>query len=204
MGKGEDDKMPEEWFEIATKNSLGMLFDKIVERSPHKEALIFKDQRLSYGQLQDRMNTFARGLLKLGVKKGDHIAIWMTSKPEWIYAQYAALKIGGSVVTVNTRFKASEAEYVIRQSDSNTLIFEERFIGKIDALEMINQLVPELHSCEPGKLMSGKMPQLKNVICLSEQKHPGMFSYKEVMQLGEDRALDKVLAAAVAATSPAM
>ena len=116
--------MPDEWVEKEwlkkSDRSVCSVFEETVEKYPDKEALVFEEQRVSYRELQRRVNAFARGLLKLGVRKGDHISLWMTNSPEWVYAQYAFYKLGVVLIPVNTRFKAAEAEYVIKQSDSST------------------------------------------------------------------------------------
>ncbi len=199
--------MAQDWQEKSNRN-MGAMFDETVAHYHDKEALVFRDRRFTYGQLQEKVNRLAKGLLKLGVKKGDHVAIWGTNKPEWVYAQFAALKLGASITPLNTRYKTSEAEYIIRQADAGTLVFEETFLGKIDAVKMVREMAPELDSQKPGKLSLAKFPKLKNIICWSPKGTPcvrargPLAGMDEVMALGDDPALDKALVRAQAAVSP--
>jgi len=59
--------------------------------------------------------------MALGVKRGDHIAVWAYNVPEWVLLQFASAKIGAILVTVNTYYKSHELEYLLKQSDSTTL-----------------------------------------------------------------------------------
>jgi fatty-acyl-CoA synthase len=191
----------EEWLQ-KSNNSIGKTFDNVVKAFPDREAVVFQKQRLTYSQLAHRVNQFARGLMRTGVRKGDHVAIWSTNNLEWLYAQFAAHKLGATVIPLNTRYRAPELEYALRQSDTGTLIFKDSFFGKIDAVSMLNEIAPALRNSEPGKISDEKLPLLKNVICLSEREYPGMFSFKEIMQLCSKPWEDEDLTRAVAATSP--
>jgi len=172
--------------------TLGELIDQVTDSYPDKEALVFKDLRLSYRGLLNKINQFAKGLLKIGIKKGDKVSIWVSNRPEWIYAKFAVAKIGGIVVPVNTRFKTNELEYILKNSDSTALIMVDNFLN-IDFIKMIKEVCPEVNSCESGKLKSSKMPFLKNVICVSDKKYKGMFRFSEVMEMGADSSLDAEL-----------
>jgi fatty-acyl-CoA synthase len=191
----------EEWLQKSI-NSIGQAFENIVRTYPDKEALVFREQRLTYKQLGDYVNQFAKGLIKVGVKKGDHVAIWNTNNLEWLYAQFAVHKLGATVIPVNTRNRALELEYVLQQADCNTLIFKDNFLGKIDTVSMVNGIMPALQNSESGKLAEKKLPLLKNVICLSDREYSGMFNFREIIQLGSGNSNDQELAKAVAATSP--
>ncbi len=68
------------------------------------------------------MNNVAKGLLAIGVKKGDKVAIWATNYPQWILLQFATARIGAILVTVNTNYKTYELKYILQQSDSMTLV----------------------------------------------------------------------------------
>lgn len=165
--------------------TIGDLFDQTVAKYPDKDALVYVDRGLrhSYSELQKICNQAAKGLMKLGIQKGEHIAIWATNYPEWVYTQFASGKMGANLVTVNTNYRAFELEYLLKQSDVTTLILIEGY-RDVNYVAMLNQVVPELASSEPGKLNSEKLPFLKNVILIGDRKVPGMFNWSDLMELG--------------------
>ena len=109
---------------------------------PDKEAFVFKDTRVTYKQAQVHINRLAKGLLNLSVKRGDKVAVFMTNSMEWVYCHLAVAKVGAVLVCINTHFKSEELEYSLRRSDVSTLILEDSFLGKINALGMIGELMP--------------------------------------------------------------
>ena len=110
--------------------------------------------------------------------------MWATNYPEWLISIFATTKIGAVLVTVNTNYKNFEVEYLLRQSDSTTLILID---GYKDAnyVEIINGLCPELKDSEPGKLECPSLPKLKNIIYVGDKKHPGMFNWNELYEMAE-------------------
>lgn len=185
-----------------SNNTHGRIFDEAVNKYPQREAFVFQSDRVRYNEAGTRVNRLAKGLLRLGVKQGDHVAVWMTNNLEWVYSLFALAKIGAIIVPINTRFKASELEYNLLQSDVNTLIMKDNFLQKINALEILEELCPELSSCEPGGLKIEKFPMLKNVICLGSSRSKGMYSFDKVMDLGAGHTLDDQLAKATARVQP--
>jgi fatty-acyl-CoA synthase len=165
--------------------TIGDLLDETAGRYPAKEAVVYKERHLRYtfAEFQQLCNQVARGFLSLGVQKGENIAIWATNVPEWVTAQFATAKIGGVLVTVNTSYRIHELEYLLRQSEATTLLL----IGSYrdaDYLAMIKQICPELDHCEPGQLQSARLPHLKNVIFIGEERQPGMFLWSDLLQRG--------------------
>ena len=156
---------------------------------------------MTYDTYIDRVNSMANALLKMGVKKGDKVAIWMSNIPEWVYAHFACLKIGAPIIPLNTRYKSHELEYILKQSDSTTLFVMDHFL-KIDFIPMIYEVCPELKECKPGELKCARLPQLKRVIMVSEQEYPGCLRYNEVLESGKDYASSGELKAAQAAIDP--
>jgi len=184
------------------KITIGGLLDKIAAEYPDSEALVYHDRglRYTYSQLKDTCDRFAKGLLKLGVKKGEHIAIWATNVPEWVIVQFGAPKMGAVVVTVNTSYKVFELEYLLRQSDSTTL-FLVPGTKTSNYIDMIYELCPELKECRPGELKAQRLPLLRNVIFIGQERHPGMFTFDDIMQMGGEVS-DEELARAGAALDP--
>jgi fatty-acyl-CoA synthase len=172
--------------------TVGAVFDEIAGKYGEKEAFIFEDQRITYRELQERSNHFAKGLIALGIRKDDKVSVWMNNRPEWIYAWLASAKSGAVFVSVNSRFKIHELEYVLSQSDSSTLLFKD-LVHKTNYYEMFASLCPEVKSSVPGKLSSAKFPLLKNIIGVASKPYPGFFSVEDVMALGEKKVPGRVL-----------
>jgi len=166
---------------------MGEVLDETASKYPNNDALVYVDRNLryTYKEFKEKCDQLAKGLLKLGIKKGEHVAVWAYNVPEWVLLQFALAKIGAVLVTVNTYYKAHELEYVLRQSDSTTLFLVKGF-KDVDYVETIYKVVPELKESSPGELKSKKLPLLKRVIFIGKEKHPGMLNFSEVMDLGKE------------------
>ena len=176
------------------KITLGDLLDRMASDYPDRDAVISADKpfRTTWSEFRDRCDVVARGMLSLGVKKGDHVAIWATNYPEWLLTMFATAKIGAVMVTVNTNYKIFELEYLMRQSDSNTLVLIDGFKDS-NYVEILRELCPELNECEPGKLNSKALPWLKNVLYVGEKKQPGMFNWNELYSRAETVGQDELV-----------
>ncbi|MGI5849896.1 MAG: AMP-binding protein [Christensenellales bacterium] len=161
--------------------TIGDLLDSKAKAYPDKDALIhpYEGVRYSTAQFKAVCDRAARGLIALGVKKGDHVAIWATNYPHWVISLFATAKIGAVLVTVNTNYKKFELEYLLKQSDSMTLIMTGG-IKDNDYVDHIYSICPELAKCPPGRLKSKKLPYLKNVIFLDSNSHPGMLHWSDL------------------------
>ena len=182
--------------------TIGDVLDETAEKYPDKDALVYVDRglRYSYREFKEKCDQLAKGLMKLGVKKGDHVAIWAYNVPEWVLLQFATAKIGAVLVTVNIYYKAHELEYVLKQSDTTTLFLVQGF-KDVNYVDTIYKVVPELKDCAPGELKCEKLPYLKNVVFIGEEKHPGMFTFNEVMEMG-NKVSDEELKAMQASLDP--
>ena len=130
--------------------TVGGLLDDVAARFPDNDALVYVDRglRYSYRQFNEVCRQVAKGLLRLGIKKGDHVSIWAYNVPEWVILQFATAKIGAVLVTVNTNYKSAELEYILNQSDSTTLFLVGSF-KDTDYVKTLNDVVPELAAAEP-------------------------------------------------------
>jgi fatty-acyl-CoA synthase len=167
--------------------TVGQLLSKIANQYPDHEAVVYADRdlRYTYRQFYEICGQVAKGFMKLGLAKGDHLSIWASNYPEWLITQFATGRMGAVLVTVNTNYRTAELEYLLRQSDTTTLILMESYRG-VSYTEMLYEIVPELKDAEPGKLQSQRLPYLKNVIILSDKKYPGMFNWSDVLELGKN------------------
>ena len=146
--------------------TFSQVLDEMVERYPDQYAFKYTtlDYTRTYSQFRDDVDKAAAALISLGVKPGYHVAIWATNVPQWFITFWATVKIGAVLVTVNTAYKIHEAEYLLRQSDTHTLVMIE-YCKDSNYKEIVQELCPELASIEAGKpLYSKKLPFLRNVI----------------------------------------
>ncbi|ERI09899.1 AMP-binding protein [Aneurinibacillus aneurinilyticus] len=163
--------------------TIGELLDQTTAKFPEKEAVIYPEVGLRYtfSEFQSACNRVAKGLISLGIKPGEHIAIWATNVPEWVTTQFASAKMGAVLVTVNTSYRVHELEYLLRQSDSTTLLLIDSF-RSTSYTDMLYEICPELKECEPGKLEAKRLPRLKNVILIGDEHKPGMFTWKDILE----------------------
>ncbi|MCQ2497204.1 MAG: AMP-binding protein [Lachnospiraceae bacterium] len=161
------------------------VLDRMCKEFPDQYAFRYTelDYNRTYLEFRNDVDTFARSLIAMGVRKGDHVAIWATNVPQWFITFWATTKIGAVLVTVNTAYRVHEIEYLLRQSDTHTLVMIENF-KDIDYVEIINELCPELATSEPGKLNAEKLPVLRNVV-VAGAKHPGCYTWDEAIALSE-------------------
>ncbi len=142
------------------------VLDIMVEKYPDQYAFKYTtlDYTRTYEQFRRDVDECAAALISLGVKAGDHVAVWATNVPEWFITFWATTKIGAVLVTVNTAYKISEIEYLLRQSDTHTLVMIED-CKDINYKEIVQKLCPELDELTPGEpLYSKNLPFLRNVV----------------------------------------
>lgn len=176
--------------------TLGQILDQTVEKYPNNDAIVYadRDYRLSYRQFSRAVDEMAKGLMALGVQKGEKVAIWATNIPYWVTLQFATAKIGAVLLTVNTNYKSAELEYLLLQSESENLFLIDGY-QDTDYVNTIYKLVPELRTVERGRLSSPKFPHLKRVCFLGQEKHRGMYSVPEInalsVMIGEQEYLER-------------
>lgn len=162
------------------------VLDRMCEEFPNQYAFRYTelDYTRTYTEFRDDVDIFARSLMAMGVKKGDHVAIWATNVPQWYITFWATTKIGAVLVTMNSEYRIHEAEYLLRQSDTSTLVMIDG-IKDIKYVDIIRELCPELETCEAGKLDSARLPFLKNVITVSS-KNTGCYTWEEALELSKN------------------
>src|SRR6185369_9070280 len=168
-------------------HTVGALLDDMARHHPDNEALVYHERglRYTYREFNEVCRQVAKGLLKLGIKKGDNVSIWAYNVPEWVILQFATAKIGAILVTVNTSYKSAELEYILKQSDSNTLFMVKSF-KDTDYVQTLYDVVPELKGAEPGKLASAKLPFLKQAVFIGDGTPAGMSNFKDIVELGKE------------------
>ena len=173
--------------DLELRVTIGDLLDSQTELFAQRDALVHVEAgtRLTYREFKDECDRVARGLMALGIEKGQHVGIWVTNYSEWVVAQFATAKIGAVLVTVNPSYRTHELEYVLKQSEANALILIGQFRNS-DYVGMANEVIPELKNSTPGELRCSTLPILRNVVFIptpsdANTKAPdGMWSWEDV------------------------
>jgi len=172
--------------------TIGKLLENVAEQFPDRMAVKFpySNYERTWKEFHEETTRVAKGFLRMGIKKGDHVAIWANNVPEWIITFFATTKIGAVLVTVNTNYKIFELDYLLRQSDSKCLVLVSGFKDS-NYLEIINELCPTLKNSEPGNLDNPMLPFLKSVIYAGDGTQPGMYTFKDLYTLGDEVSDDE-------------
>ena len=163
--------------------TFSQVLDRMVEEFPDQYAFKYTtlDYTRTYSEFREDVDNFAAALISLGVRRGSKVAIWATNIPEWFITFWATTKIGAVLVTVNTAYKIHEAEYLLRQSDTHTLVMIQSCLDS-NYQAIINELCPELNGLKPGQpLHCRKLPFLRNVITVGFRQ-PGCLTFPEAME----------------------
>ena len=158
------------------------VLDRVADEIPDQYCFKYTtlDYTRTYAEFREDVDRFARALVSLGVKAGSKVAIWATNLPAWYITFWATTKLGAVLVTVNTAYKIHEAEYLLRQSDTHTLVMIDSCLDS-NYKEIINTLCPEIKDTVPGEpLHAKKLPFLRNVITVGF-KQPGCLTFDEAM-----------------------
>ena len=151
------------------ETTLGDLLDSRADEIPAQEAVVYScypefggalDIRWSYAEFRERVNAVARGLMALGLQKGEHIAVWAANLPEWLLLQFAAAKAGLVLVTVNPVYRAGELEYVLKQGDVVALFFMAQ-VRDHDCLATVRSMITP--GAKNGEVSSERLPALRYI-----------------------------------------
>ncbi len=166
------------------ERTLGRILDETAAKFPDHDAIVYVDRnyRMTYRQFAQAVDEMAKGLMALGIQKGEKVAVWATNIPYWVTLQFATAKIGAVLLTVNTNYKSAELEYLLLQSETENLFLIDGY-QDTDYVNTIYDLVPELRTEERGRLKSARFPHLKRVCFLGQEKHRGMYSIPEIRAL---------------------
>ncbi len=151
------------------ETTVGGLLDRRADEIPNQEAIVYScypefgsalDIRWTYQEYRERANAVAKGLMALGLSKGDHIAVWAVNLPDWILLQMGAAKAGLVLVTVNPVYRAHELEYVLKQGDVVALFFMARVRDHDCLATVLSMVAPGAHN---GEVSSEKLPMVRYV-----------------------------------------
>ena len=173
--------------------TIGACVERIAATYPDKEALVVRHQniRWTFSEYKSRIDALAAGLVSLGVEPGDRVGIWSPNRVEWCLTQFATAKIGAIMVCINPAYRPYELEYALNKVKCQTIITAAQFKTS-EYLRMLQEMAPELATCEPGELKSIKLPHLTTLIRMGDAVSPGMFNFDKVCEMGEDTHYDRM------------
>ena len=145
-----------------------------------REALVFRDSRYTFRQIATEVDRVARGLIHVGVRPGEKVAIWLLNCPEWIFAMFALAKIGAVHVPINTRFRTVDLGLVLERSSATTVITHD-VSGPVVYLGMIRELVDFDDPSGDRRVRSARLPDLERVIVVSDRRYPGAWSWPDLL-----------------------
>lgn len=163
---------------------LGDIVDRQAERFGERACIAHRSRnvRMSYREFRERVDTVARGLMALGVRKGEHVALWAPNLPEWTVVQFATAKIGATLVPLKTSYRARELEYVLRHSETTTL-FVAPVAGGPDPAGILREILPALDDAPVGHAHFEQLPRFSRMISIGKQRLPGMLRFDDLFDL---------------------
>ena len=170
--------------------TIGQVLHQTAERFGDLDALVcpHANLRLSWAEMNQAVSRIARGLLALGLQRGDHFGVWSTNWPEWVLLQFATARVGVVLVTINPAYRAGELEFALAQSEVRGLALIDRFRSS-HYDEMLDEICPELKSSAPGQLRSERFPNLQWLVRLRGAEHPSMLSWRDLERAGDSLPL---------------
>lgn len=164
--------------------TLGDLLKETASKFPDQDAVVYvdRDYRLTWQQFDELTDELAKGLMALGIQKGEKVAVWATNVPFWVALMFATAKMGAVLLTVNTAYKRNELKYLLTNSDADNIFIINGFRDS-DYIEILYDLAPELRNMQRGAIRSDTFPHLKRVCFLGVEKHRGMYSIPEIIGL---------------------
>ena len=167
---------------VLQERTLGQMLDETVARFPDREALIYvgHEFRQTWSEFAGTVDRLARGLMALGIQPGEKIALWATNVPYWVCMMFATARIGVTLVAVNTNYRDSELEYLMRQSECENFCCIDGFLD-YDYVAALYRVIPGLEEAKPGELHCDKFPHLRRVMSLNSMPHPGILTMNDIL-----------------------
>jgi len=162
--------------------TIGEMLDHTAEKFPDTGALVClqQDIRWTYKEFVEKVDEAARAFMAIGVKHGERVGIWSPNRYEWTVTQFATAKVGAILVNINPAYAVHELQYALNLAGITVLVTADSFKAS-NYREMIFELAPELKRSAPGKLKADHVPDLRTVINMHEDKHDGMWTWKEFL-----------------------
>ena len=123
--------------------TLNQMLDERAAELGDKTAIFFRDEEITYSQLNDRTRAIASGLMEMGVEKGNNVAMLIPNRVEFMYAFFGVMKAGAVAVPINTLLKGEEVTYIVNNCETEVMIVTDEHI---DLIRSIKQDCPRLKS----------------------------------------------------------
>lgn len=151
---------------------IGKILRNRARENPDRRFLRETQVSMTWAELDALVDRFASAMLERGLRKGDHVAVWMTNSTYWVVAFLSCLRIGAILVPLNTRYKAEEIRYILRQSDSKILFMMDSYFG-IDYHKILLEMAPGLAGQDGQHVTLPDLPQLRTIITWANRALPG-------------------------------
>ena len=183
--------------------TIGAVLSETARQHPTRDALVFPQQnlRMDYATFDAHVTEVANGLLGIGINPGEHIGVWATNLPEWVFLQYAAARAGIVVVTINPAYRPFELKYTIEQSDIVALFLTDQFKSS-NYYATFAQVCPEITTATNGVIHSTTFPKLRRAVALKPHAPKSYLAFADMLETGrtvDANALPRI-AASLAAT----
>ncbi|MDL2316133.1 AMP-binding protein [Desulfovibrio sp. OttesenSCG-928-A18] len=169
---------------ILKEQTLGALLDATITRHPDADAIIHHERplRQTWAEFGKSVDDLAKGLMALGVRKGEKVAVWATNVPHWITLMFATARIGAVMVTVNTSYQSHDLEYLMNHSDSENLFMIDIYRDH-DFIDILQAVAPEIAVQPSDALNIARLPSLRRVFLMGDERKRGLSCLAEVMAL---------------------
>ena len=185
--------------------TIGQVLAETCRRNPDQQAVIFPHAGVirSWREFGQDVDATARALLALGIKKGEHVAVWATNVPQWVLLQFATARIGAVMVTINPAYRPHELAYVLKQSDCVALFLVDQFKSS-DYFAMLAEVCPEIAAAKDGLVQSPQYPRLRRVVSIKGAPPAGLLTWERFLAAGQSVPQDDIdrIAAALAPHEP--
>ena len=187
---------------VLREKTLGALLDETIARFPENDAVVYyeRDLRQTWAEFGRDVDCLAKGLMALGIGKGDRVAIWATNVPHWVTLMFATARIGAVLITVNTSYHDKELEYLLRQSECQTLFMTDAYRDH-DFISILRAVAPEIDSQASDALRIDSLPWLRGVFLMGGERKDGIKCLEDVFALA-DSVSDADYAARKASIDP--
>lgn len=169
---------------VPQEKTLGALLDETIAKFPAQDAVIHYERplRQNWTEFGKSVDDLARGLMAIGVQKGEKVAVWATNVPHWVTMMFATARIGAIMITVNTSYHAHELEYLLRHSQSENLFLIDSYRDH-DFIDILASLLPELKEQRPEEPRAEKLPHLRRIYLMGEERKRGFACLADVMDM---------------------
>lgn len=168
-------------------HTVDVLLTDQAEVRPDDLFAIFPGETLTYGQLLSRARAGAKGLIRLGVRPGDHIATLMPNCADWLVAYFAGMMAGAVVVALNARYKRHELRYALKHSDCRVLLTTDLIADHVDYVPLLQDTLTGLaDQQDPTALVLADAPKLKALVLMGRRDQPLFLSEDDLIALGAE------------------